>query len=153
MFRMGRPAILVLAMLVVRPAFSAPQAASLASSRQIAPEQLARILQDQKAKQPLVLQVGFHILYLQGHIAGAEYAGPASEPQELEKLKQRVKALPRDKFIVIYCGCCPWVHCPNVKPAADALRDMGFSNVKVLYLEQNFAADWSSKGYPTAKGK
>jgi len=55
-------------------------------------------------------------------------------------------------LIVLYCGCCPWNHCPNVKPAYDALQAMGFRNLKVLYIANNFGADWVDKGYPTAKG-
>jgi thiosulfate/3-mercaptopyruvate sulfurtransferase len=135
------------------PAPGGYQATSLPSSDLISPEQLAKILQDPKAEKPLVMQVGFHILYLQGHIRGAEYQGPASEKQGLEKLRKRVASLSRNKFIVIYCGCCPWVHCPNVKPAADALRAMGFTNFRVLHLADNFAADWADKGYPVAKGE
>jgi len=53
---------------------------------------------------------------------------------------------------VIYCGCCPWSHCPNVKSADDALRAMGFIHVKVLYISNNFGADWVDKGYPVGKG-
>jgi len=30
---------------------------------------------------------------------------------------------------------------------------MGFTNVKVLYIADNFGADWVDKGYPTAKGE
>ena len=30
---------------------------------------------------------------------------------------------------------------------------MGFTNVKVLYLANNFGADWVDKGYPVAKGE
>jgi len=29
---------------------------------------------------------------------------------------------------------------------------MGFTNVKVLYISNNFGTDWVSKGYPVAKG-
>jgi hypothetical protein len=28
---------------------------------------------------------------------------------------------------------------------------MGFSNVKVLYIANNFGTDWLDKGYPTVK--
>jgi thiosulfate/3-mercaptopyruvate sulfurtransferase len=141
------------AMWMTGPVALAYQAAALPGAELISPEQLAKILQDPKAEKPLVIQVGFHILYLQGHISGSEYQGPASTPEGLKKLQQRVKSLPRSKFIVIYCGCCPWIHCPNVKPAADALGAMGFTNVKVLHLVENFAADWSNKGYPVTKGE
>jgi hypothetical protein len=29
---------------------------------------------------------------------------------------------------------------------------MGFTNLKVLYISNNFGADWVEKGYPVAKG-
>ena len=92
------------------------------------------------------------MLYTQAHIPGSEYIGPASSESGLQQLRKRVMPQPRDKFIVIYCGCCPWSHCPNIKPADDALRAMGFTNVKVLYIADNFGANWVDKGYPTAKG-
>jgi hypothetical protein len=40
-----------------------------------------------------------------------------------------------------------------VKPADDALQAMGFTKVKVLYLSDNFGANWVEKGYPTARGE
>jgi len=30
---------------------------------------------------------------------------------------------------------------------------MGFTNVKVLYISDNFVTNWVDKGYPTAKGE
>jgi thiosulfate/3-mercaptopyruvate sulfurtransferase len=128
------------------------QASSIPSSRLINPEDLVKILQNTKADQPLMIQVGSRVLYSQAHIPGSEYIGPASSPDGLDKLRKRVAALPKNKFIVIYCGCCPWSHCPNVKPADDALQSLGFTNVKVLHIDNNFGADWVNKNYPTAKG-
>jgi thiosulfate/3-mercaptopyruvate sulfurtransferase len=61
--------------------------------------------------------------------------------------------MPRTNLIVLYCGCCPWDHCPNVKPADDTLHAMGFTNVKVLYISNNFGTNWVDKGYPVAKGE
>jgi thiosulfate/3-mercaptopyruvate sulfurtransferase len=29
---------------------------------------------------------------------------------------------------------------------------MGFTNVKILYIADNFGADWVEKGYPVGKG-
>lgn len=104
-------------------------------------------------EKPLVLQVGVARLFRYAHIRGSEYAGPASEAEGIEMLRKRVQALPRTAAIVIYCGCCPWEHCPNVHPAYDELRKMGFRNVKALYLPSNFKFDWDDKGYPTAKGE
>jgi len=132
--------------------FPVYQATSLPSSQLINPEELVQIIQSSKGEKPLMIQVGSHVLYQQAHIPGSEYIGPASSESGLQSLRKRVESLPRNKFIVIYCGCCPWSHCPNVKPADDALRAMGFTNVKVLYVANNFGADWVDKGYPVAKG-
>ncbi len=126
-------------------------AAPIGSEHLIQPEELARSLQSPGEK-PLIIQAGFHVLYAQAHIPGSEYIGPASTEEGIKKLRQRVEALPRKKFIVLYCGCCPWTHCPNVNPAYRELHAMGFENVKVLYLQNNFGTDWTRKGYPIAKG-
>ena len=50
------------------------------------------------------------------------------------------------------CGCCPWTACPNIKPALEALRSMGFTKVKALYIPTNLAKDWTEKGYPVENG-
>jgi len=102
--------------------------------------------------QPVLLQVGFEKLYAQAHIPGSAYVGPGMSPAGIAALEQHVAKLPRDAAIVVYCGCCPWVHCPNVLPAYQALQKLGFTHVKVLDIPMNFGADWVSKGYPVASG-
>jgi rhodanese-related sulfurtransferase len=129
------------------------QASSIPAARLMNPEELVKILQSSTGEKPLMIQVGSHVLYEQAHIPGSEYIGPASSEIGIQQLRNRVTALPRNKFIVVYCGCCPWSHCPNVKPADDALRALGFTNVKVLYIPDNFGANWVAKGYPVAKGE
>lgn len=101
----------------------------------------------------LVLQVGSRLLFDEAHIPGAEYAGPASSPAGLEALRARVARLPRTRPIVLYCGCCPWEHCPNVAPAWDLLHQMGFTHVRVLYLADNFGTDWAAQGYAVDKSQ
>jgi rhodanese-related sulfurtransferase len=128
------------------------QASLVPPSRLINPDELVKILQSAKSEKPLMIQVGSHVLYTQAHIPGSEYIGPASSETGLQSLRKRVESLPRNQFIVLYCGCCPWSHCPNINPADDALHAMGFSNVKVLFIADNFGADWADKGYPVAKG-
>ena len=128
------------------------QATLIPASRLVNPDELVKILQSAKSEKPLMIQVGSHVLYTQAHIPGSEYIGPASSETGFQLLRKRVEPLPRSKFIVLYCGCCPWSHCPNVKPADDALRAMGFTNVKVLYIPGNFGMDWVEKGFPVAKG-
>ena len=141
-----------LASFVLISAAAAFQATSIPTPRLINPDELVKILQSSKGEKPLMIQVGSHVLYSQAHIPGSEYIGPANSEIGLQQLRRRVESLPRSKFILIYCGCCPWSHCPNVKPADAALRALGFTNVKVLYVANNFGADWVDKGYPVAKG-
>lgn len=145
-----RAFVILLLLLISCQAFG--QASSLPASRLINPEDLVKLLQIGKQK-PLILHVGPHTLYAQAHIPGSEYAGAASTDSGLSQLRKRVGALPRSQFIILYCGCCPWSHCPNVKPADDALHALGFTNVKVLYIADNFGTNWVDKGYPTASGE
>ncbi len=70
----------------------------------------------------------------------------------LEALKVAAGKLPRDREIILYCGCCPWSNCPNVKPAVELLKQMGFTRVKAMFVETNFAKDWIDKGYPVEAG-
>ena len=38
---------------------------------------------------------------------------------------------PKSKTTVLYCGCCPWIQCPNVAPAYVALKE------KIKRLKRN----------------
>ncbi len=117
------------------------------------PKELVQILRSSNGEKPLILQVGSHVLYSEAHIPGSEYAGAAGQEAGLQALRDRVKVLQRDTFLVIYCGCCPWNKCPNIRPAYQQLRALGFTHVKALYLADNFGVDWVNKGYPVAQGR
>ena len=136
----------------VSPMFadSAPADPQIPSKLLMTPEALSQLL---KASKPLVLQVGPRSIYLQAHIPGSEYIGSTSTPEGIDALRERVKSLPKDTVIVLYCGCCPWERCPNVHPAYKELRNLGYSDVRVLYIAHDFGSDWVNKGYPTAKGE
>ena len=121
------------------------------SSQVISPEKLNNILTDKKSQKPVVLCVGFDFLYDQGHIPGSIFAGPTSNKAGLEKLKSAVKSFKKNQSIVIYCGCCPFNHCPNVRPAFKALKEMGYKNIEVLYIPNDFERNWKDKGYTTTK--
>jgi hypothetical protein len=116
-------------------------------------QDLAKILRSPQGERPLLIYVGFRLPYTQAHIPGSEYFGPAAQPAVVQQLRKHVQGLARDRFIVIYCGCCPWSHCPNVKPAYDALHDLGLTKLKVLYIPDNLGTDWVNKGYPIEKGE
>lgn len=143
---------LATAVISVPPTYGAPKLSQLNPKAIIKPRQLLKILSDKSAKKPLVLQVGFQFLYEGGHIDGAKWAGPASRPDGIERLETVLKNVPKDTSIVIYCGCCPWSECPNIKPAFTAMEKLGFKNVKMLYIPINFERDWIQKGYPVTKG-
>lgn len=131
----------------------AGKAAELASAVQIEPQALAKVLQESKGEKPVVLHVGFKNFYDQAKIPGSDYAGPGSKPEGLELLRKRVSSLQHKQLIVLYCGCCPWDKCPNAKPAYDALHAMGFTNVKVAHIAENFGANWANAGLPVTKGE
>ena len=119
----------------------------------VQPAELAKMLDSQVHNRPLVLSVGPRKLYDQAHIAGAEYIGAGSTSDGIAALRARLKSLPKTTTIILYCGCCPWGHCPNIRPAYKEVTAMGFKNVKALYIANNFGADWVDKGYPTTKGQ
>jgi thiosulfate/3-mercaptopyruvate sulfurtransferase len=130
----------------------ASSAGEIPSDRLMQPAELAGML-PAAGHRPLILQVGSHVLFAEAHIPGAEYAGPAGQQGGLQALRDRVMNISRDQFIVIYCGCCPWVKCPNIKPAYRELQSLGFTRVRVLYIADNFGTDWVARGYPIAKGR
>lgn len=107
------------------------------------PKALADIITDPTQKQPLVISVG-----PAGLIKGAFEANPAKEKENLDKLRKKLADEPRDRQLVIYCGCCPFKDCPNVRPAFVMLNQMGFKNHKLLNLTKNLKVNWIEKGYP-----
>lgn len=127
-------------------------ASSIPTADLMQPASLAATLRSGSAARPLVLQVGFRKLFDEAHIIGAEYAGPGGSSAGIALLRNRVAKLSKDTAIVIYCGCCPWDHCPNIGAAFAELRMLGLRNVKALYIAHDFGTDWIDKGYPVAKG-
>jgi hypothetical protein len=121
------------------------------SNQRIQPEELVQEMKG--ARKPLVLYVGPKSFYAQAHIPGAENVGPVGRPEGMEKLRARAASLAKDSPVVIYCGCCPWDHCPNIRPAYAELEKAGFTSVRVLYLETSFGANWKDKGLPVAVGE
>jgi thiosulfate/3-mercaptopyruvate sulfurtransferase len=122
------------------------------ASQTVQPADLARELAEKNETPPTVVYVGFHTLFAGGHIPRASFHGSASTEQGLAELKKWAESLPRSTNLVIYCGCCPFDHCPNIRPAYVALNSMGFKKLRVLVLPTNFATDWAGKGYPMQKG-
>ncbi len=121
------------AMLVSFPAIRGDEKQSSepwTSAQIVQPAALAQELGNKKGT-PAFVYVGFRTLFAGGHIPGA--------------------TLPLSTNLVIYCGCCPFEKCPNIRPAFTALDKMGFKKTRVLILPTSFAADWVEKGYPLQK--
>lgn len=74
--------------------------------------------------------------------------GLVKDEKNLNEFKKQISKLPKSTNILIYCGCCPFEHCPNVRPAIAALQSMHFTNYHLLNLPHNIKTDWISKGYP-----
>jgi len=116
----------------------------------ITPKQLADSLHT--AHKPVVACVGFDFLFNGGHVPGAWYRGPASQAKGLKNLKAWAAGLDRKRDVVIYCGCCPWKDCPNIRPAFAAVKAMGFTHLKVVEIAKDFPTNWTAQGLPTEKG-
>ena len=111
------------------------------------PAALAKALQS--VKPPIVLSVGFPVLYRSKHILHAIDTGPGSKPEGVEALKNALARVSKNAEILIYCGCCPMEKCPNIRPAYRVLKELGFTNIRVLSIPTDMHDDWYSKNYPS----
>jgi len=130
----------------------ASETVTLAPGQLIEPVDLARLLSNTRGAQPEVLHVGFPILFRAGHISGSRHIGPASRPEGLQALKEALSAIPPGRVIVLYCGCCPWEDCPNMRPALQLAQQLGRGDVKLLHVSTNLQHDWIDQGFPTSSG-
>ena len=110
------------------------------------PATLAKMMNDPAAQIPLLYNIG-----PSGHIKNAIDIGEGKKQESMEKLRKELSQLPKDTDIVIYCGCCPFKNCPNIRPAFNLLNDMEFTNHKLLNLSENLKVDWIDKGYPMSE--
>jgi len=110
----------------------------------IEPTALAAIIKSGD-KKPVILNIGSV-----EDIKGATHIGPASDVDNIDALKKKVASFPKNTALVIYCGCCPFARCPNVRPAFAELKKLGYTNVKLLNLSTNLNTNWIAKGYPLA---
>jgi len=86
-----------------------------------------------------------------GEIKNSIAIGATQEAGNLTAFKNRLTRIPKDAAVVIYCGCCPFEHCPNIRPAFELLNEMKFSNAKLLDLPKNLKVNWIDYGYPMQK--
>jgi thiosulfate/3-mercaptopyruvate sulfurtransferase len=93
---------------------------------------------------PLIFNVG-----PMENIKGAQAVGAATNATFSTKILSYLTMESKTKPVVVYCGCCSYSSCPNIKPAYDILIAQGFKNTKVLELPEGIKPDWVAKGYPT----
>lgn len=107
------------------------------------PADLAKQITDGTADKPIIFNIG-----PVENIKTAIEVGPAKEAANLDSLRAELTKLPKDAHVVIYCGCCPFEHCPNIRPAFTLMDQLGFVNGRLLDLSHNLKVDWIAKGYP-----
>jgi thiosulfate/3-mercaptopyruvate sulfurtransferase len=95
-----------------------------------------------KAK-PTVINIG-----PQAVIKGSLDAGPGSEKENLKKLEKILSKQDKNHEVVLYCGCCPFAKCPNIRPAFKLIQEKGFTQARLLNIPKNIKTDWIDKGYP-----
>src|SRR6266542_2115672 len=135
--------IAVLLLLLTVAAFIRKQTEPWRPDQLIAPEDLATIINSSTEVKPLIISVG-----PSGLIKDAVDIGPTHEKQNLNKLNELLSKEKKDREIVIYCGCCPFKNCPNIRPEFSILNSMKFINTKLLDLLHNLKADWINYNYP-----
>jgi thiosulfate/3-mercaptopyruvate sulfurtransferase len=133
-------------LIIIFASFSLKQTEPWKPDQLMPPADLAAILNNPTAMKPLIISIGPDAL-----LKGSIDIGPANNKANLDKLKQFLTKEKKDRSIVIYCGCCPFEHCPNIRPAFILLNEMKFTNHKLLALQHNIKIDWINKGYPTVK--
>src|SRR5688572_19621591 len=76
----------------------------------IQPAELAKKMSQRNMPMPIIICVG-PVNYFDAAIN----VGQALEKKNIEQLKIYLEKLPKDTSVVIYCGCCPFEHCPNIR--------------------------------------
>jgi thiosulfate/3-mercaptopyruvate sulfurtransferase len=135
--------IITILLVIMLTAFIKKQKEPWNEDQLMAPADLAAIINGSTNPKPLIIDIG-----PSGLIKDAINTGPANEKENLKKLKTLLSKEKKDRQIVIYCGCCPFQKCPNIRPAFSLLNSMKFTNHKLLNLSTNLKTDWINYGYP-----
>jgi len=124
--------------------FSAYSQAPVWKKEQLMPtQQLADKIKTNAKDKPIIFNVG-----PMDNIKTAVFVGRATSATCVEKMKSTLAMENKTKPVVVYCGCCSYASCPNIKPAYDALIAQGFKNTTVLELPEGIKPDWVAKGFP-----
>jgi hypothetical protein len=135
--------LFLLAVLIIGCSKSGKDKEPWTNDQLMEPSVLASLINNPSQKQPVILDIGNF-----GGIKNSVRVGPAYLKTNLDKLRETAGKYSKDESIVIYCGCCPFKDCPNIRPAFSLLMEMGFKNAKLLNIPRNLKTDWADKGYP-----
>lgn len=113
------------------------------TSQLMEPAELAWMITNSSQGLPVIINIG-----PAATIKGSVNIGSASEKVNIDKLRNFLKKQKKTREIVVYCGCCPFDRCPNIRPAFEVLNKMGFKNQKVLSLKNNIKTNWIDMKYP-----
>jgi hypothetical protein len=122
------------------------------ASRVVTSTELAKAVGGAPATRPRVIHVGPERLFHSAHVPGAVHAGEGGDDDGLAAFAAMLGPLPRDADVVVYCGCCPYANCPNVRPAYAKMVALGFTRGRVLDLPTNLKTDWTDLGFPVERG-
>lgn len=107
------------------------------------PEKLANWMSEEKINPKRIISIGFENV-----IQNSVDLGPANNPAKLDELRAYLEKIPKDSEIILYCGCCPFKDCPNIRPAMKLAKEMNLERAKLLNIENNIRTDWIDHGYP-----
>jgi hypothetical protein len=99
-----------------------------------------------KTKLPHIISIGPGAV-----IDSSISVGETRFSDNFDKLNEILKSIDKKDQIILYCGCCPFEHCQNIRPAFSLLNDLGYKNHSLLNLSNNIKTDWIDLGYPTKK--
>ena len=112
------------------------------NSQLIEPSYLNIILSKQN-KLPNIISVGPGKV-----IPNSIGVGECRYEKNLNILKNHLLSFSKDSEIILYCGCCPFKDCPNIRPAFSLLNSLGYKNHKLLNIRNNIKTDWIDMNYP-----
>ena len=112
----------------------------------LSPDSLSAMISNPSTEKPLIIDIG-----PAGSIKGSVEIGPVNKKENLKTLNDLLLKENKDREIVVYCGCCPYKNCPNIRPAFSLLNSLKFNNYKLLDLQNNLKMDWIDNVYPMTK--
>lgn len=112
-------------------------------SQLIEPSDLKKVISKQN-QIPYIISIGPGQV-----ISNSVGMGECRYEKNLTAFKNHLSSISKDSEIVIYCGCCPFKDCPNIRPAFSLLNSLGYKNHKLLNIRNNIKTDWIDMNYPT----